>query len=58
MLEKLSPEMQFILVIVGLAILFLLVLLNNKRNKKKRFDRDKRNFRRNFYDKKQNQKDT
>lgn len=57
MLEELSPEMQFVLVIVGLAILFLLVLWNNKRNKSKRFNRDKRNFRKNFYEKKQKQKD-
>ncbi|WP_192901725.1 hypothetical protein [Psychroflexus aestuariivivens] len=57
MLEELSPEMQFILIIVGLAVLFLLVFWNNKRNKSKRFDRDKRNFRKNFYEKKQKQKD-
>jgi len=58
MFEELSPEMQFIVVIVGLALLFLLVLWNNKRNTNKRFDRDKRNFRKNFYEKKQKQKDT
>lgn len=57
MLEQFSPDIQFILVIVGIAVLFLLVLFNNKRNKRKRYDRKHRNFRQNFYEKKQNQKE-
>jgi hypothetical protein len=57
MLEQLSPDTQFILVIVILAVLFLAVFLNNKSNKRKRYDRKNRDFRKNFYDKKQNKKE-
>lgn len=52
MLNQLSAENQLILVVIGIAILFVLVLLNNKRNAKKRFEREQRNFRKNFYSKK------
>lgn len=57
MLEQFSPDTQFIFVIIIIAILFLLVFLNNKRNKQKRYDRKNRDFRRNFYEKKQNKKE-
>lgn len=56
MLEKVSAEIQLILVILLIAILFLLVILNNKRNQKKRFDREGRNFRTNFYNKREKRK--
>jgi len=39
MLEQFSPDLQFIIVIVILAVLFLSVFLNNKRNKRKHYDR-------------------
>ena len=54
MLEQFSTDMQFIIVIIAIAILFFLVLFNNKRNRQKRYDRKNRNFRRNFYEKKKN----
>jgi hypothetical protein len=57
MFDQLSAENQLILVVIGIAILFVLVLLNNKRNAKKRFEREQRNFRKNFYSKK-NKKST
>ncbi|MFO7745706.1 MAG: hypothetical protein R6V36_10025 [Psychroflexus sp.] len=57
MLEQFSPDMQFIIVIAIIAVLFLLVFFNNKRNKQKRYDRKNRDFRRNFYEKKQNKKE-
>lgn len=52
MLEQISAENQFILLVIGIGILFVLVLTNNKRNRKKRFEREQRNFRKNFYSKK------
>lgn len=36
MLENLSPEMQLVAIIVGLAVLFVLVMLNHKHNQRKR----------------------
>lgn len=40
--------------IIVIAILFVLVLLNNKRNMKKLKDRRSGNFRENYYKKKRN----
>ncbi len=57
MLEQFSPDIQFIIVIAIIAVLFLLVFFNNKRNKQKRYGRKNRDFRRNFYEKKQNKKE-
>jgi FtsZ-interacting cell division protein ZipA len=52
MLEHISAENQLILVVIAIAILFVLVLWNNKRNQKKRYEREQRNFRKTFYNKK------
>ncbi|WP_188458388.1 hypothetical protein [Psychroflexus planctonicus] len=56
MLEEISAEIQLIFVIIVIAILFVLVLWNNKRNRKKRFDREQRNFRKNIHEKRKNRK--
>ena len=56
-LNSLSEETQLILLIVAIAVLFVLVLFNNKRNKKLRYDRDKRNFNKNYYKKRRTHKD-
>jgi preprotein translocase subunit SecG len=56
-LKALSEETQLVLVIIVIAVLFVLVLLNNKRNKKLRYDRDKRNFTKNYYKKRRKHKD-
>ena len=57
LLNSLSEETQLLLVIIAIALLFVLVLLNNKRNKKLRYDRDKRNFNKNYYSKRNTHKD-
>lgn len=54
-LDNFSELTQLIIVIVIIAVLFVLVLLNNKRNKKIRYDRDKRNFNKNYFKKKKRQ---
>lgn len=46
--------MQNVLYIVGIALLFLLVYLNNKRNVNKLRNKKRRNFRENYESKKQN----
>lgn len=51
-LAELSNDIQVILLIVGIALLFGIVLWNNKRNQHKRYNRDKRNFRKNYHEKK------
>lgn len=55
-LKNLSEETQLVLLIIAIAILFILVILNNKRNKKLRYDREKRHFNRNYYKKKHKNK--
>lgn len=55
-LKNLSEETQLVLLIIAIAILFILVILNNKRNKKLRYDRDKRHFNKNYYKKKHKNK--
>ncbi|MCH8534037.1 MAG: hypothetical protein LAT51_03115 [Flavobacteriaceae bacterium] len=55
MLENISEEYQIIGVVVVLAILFLLVVWNHRRNTKKQYNRDKRNFRKNYFKKKKNE---
>ncbi len=52
MFDSLSEETQLIVMVIGIAILFILVSLNTKRNKGKLYDRKKRNFKRNYYTKK------
>ncbi len=55
-LNNLSEETQLIFLIIAIALLFVLVLFNNKRNKKLRYDRDKRFFNKNYYKKKRQHK--
>lgn len=55
-LKNLSEETQLVLLIIAIAILFILVILNNKRNKKLRYDREKRHFNKNYYKKKHKNK--
>jgi FtsZ-interacting cell division protein ZipA len=52
-LESLSADLQLVLLIVGIALLFGLVYWNNKRNQHKRYNRSKRNFRQNVLEKKE-----
>ncbi len=53
MFDSLSEETQLILMIVGMAVLFILVSWNTKRNKNKLYDRRKRSFKKNYFDKKE-----
>ncbi len=52
MLDSLSEEMQLVISVIGIAVLFVLVLWNSKRNKNKLYDRDQRDFRKNYFKKK------
>ncbi len=52
MLDALSEEIQLIILIIIIAVLFFLVSWNNKRNKNKLYHRDQRNFRKNYLKKK------
>ncbi|WP_167571735.1 MULTISPECIES: hypothetical protein [Aquimarina] len=54
MLDALSEETQLILVVIIIAVLFIIISWNTKRNKSKLYDRDKRNFRKNYLKKKKN----
>lgn len=45
MLDNLSGQTQFILTIIVIAVLFVLVSANNKRNRNKRNNRTKGDFR-------------
>lgn len=54
--ESLTADLQLIFLIVGIAILFLVVYWNNKRNQHKRYNRTKRNFRQNVEVKKKSKK--
>ncbi len=53
MFNSLSEETQLILMIIGIALLFILVSWNTKRNKSKLYGRKKRNFKKNYFDKKE-----
>ena len=44
MFKNISPETQLILVIIGLAVLFVIVMLNHKRNQSKRLSRKGKQF--------------
>ncbi len=46
--DSLSNTSQIFVVFIGLAILFLLVFANNKRNKDKLYHRKRRNFKDNY----------
>ncbi|WP_161634404.1 hypothetical protein [Aquimarina pacifica] len=52
MFDSLSEEMQLILMIIGIAVLFVAVSWNTKRNKNKLYHRGKRNFKNNYLAKK------
>ncbi|WGK63786.1 hypothetical protein [Croceiramulus getboli] len=57
MFDGYSAESQIILVFVVLAILFLFVIRNNNRNKDKLYKRGKRDFRKNYEQKKKELED-
>ncbi len=54
MFESFSGETQLVLVFLGIAILFVLVLMNNRHNRNKRLGR--KGFRKSYYEKKKKQK--
>ena len=54
-LDNFSPLTQILLVFGGLALLFLLVLANNKRNKEKRSGSNSKNFRQRIKDRREEQ---
>lgn len=54
MVSDISIEGQVLFLILLIALLFSLVIVNNKRNKKKQYERESRNFRKNFYSKRKN----
>jgi len=52
MFDALSEETQLVLVVIGIALLFVIVRWNSGRNKKKLYNRDTRDFRKNYFKKK------
>jgi len=54
MFDSLSEETQVILMIVGIAILFIAISWNTKRNKQRLYNRERRNFKKNYAEKKKN----
>lgn len=56
MLENMSGETQLILLIIGLAVLFFVVLSNNKRNKRRERKRRRKNFGESFKEKRKQKK--
>ena len=52
MFDSLSEETQLIFMVIAIAILFATVSWNTKRNKNKLYNRDTRNFRKNYLKKK------
>ncbi|WP_299684354.1 hypothetical protein [uncultured Dokdonia sp.] len=46
--DSLSTTTQVFVVFIGLAVLFMIVFANNKRNKNKLYHRKRRNFRDNY----------
>jgi len=53
--DSLSNTTQIFVVFIGLAILFLLVFANNRRNKNKLYHRKRRSFKDNYETKKRKQ---
>ncbi len=51
MFDTLSEETQLVIVVIGIALLFFIVRWNSGRNKRKLYDRDKRDFRKNYFKK-------
>jgi len=56
MFSELSPEMQMVAVIIGLAVLFILVMLNHKRNQQKRQSRKGKAFGKSVSERRKNKK--
>ncbi|RXG20488.1 hypothetical protein DSM00_3038 [Leeuwenhoekiella aequorea] len=56
MLDFIPENLQTILIVVVLALLFLAVMKNNKRNQSKMRDRKRRSFRADYFERK-NQRD-
>ena len=54
--DSLSPTAQIFIIFIAIAILYLAVFSNNKRNKCKLYDRKRRSFRDNYYDRKKDEK--
>jgi len=54
--DQFSPLTQILLVFGGLALLFLLVIANNKRNKEKRSSNTSKNFRQRIKQRKEERK--
>ena len=54
MLDFFPENLQTILIVVVLAVLFLAVVANNKRNQTKMRDRKKRSFRADYLERKKN----
>ncbi len=52
MFDSLSEETQLILMIIGIVVLFVAVSWNTKRNKNRLYNRGKRNFKKNYMEKK------
>ena len=52
MFNSLSHETQSILMIIGIALLFLIVMANNRKNRTKNSDRRRRNFREGYEERK------
>jgi len=52
MFDALSEETQLVIVVIGIALLFVIVRWNSARNKKKLYNRDTRDFRKNYFNKK------
>lgn len=50
--DSLSPTTQIFVIFIGLAVLFLAVFSNNKKNKDKLYGRKRRDFRDNYYKRK------
>ena len=48
-LESLSPITQIFLTFIGIAVLFILVFFNNKKNKNRLYSRKRRSFKDNYY---------
>ncbi|HCQ77465.1 MULTISPECIES: hypothetical protein [Leeuwenhoekiella] len=57
MLDFIPDNLQSILIIVVLAVLFLAVMANNKRNQSKLRDRRKRNFKTDYFNLKKERED-
>ncbi|WP_299768752.1 hypothetical protein [uncultured Dokdonia sp.] len=55
--DSLSTTTQIFVVFIGLAVLFMVVFANNKRNKDKLYHRKRRNFKDNYEAKRKNKEE-